>query len=211
MIFPPFFSDASSDVSFVGVESASDDSTLEISRPAGVQENDLLVLFLCRDLNTIPLPAPSGFTSVSSGGTGSARGNLCFKVASASEPSSYVVASSTTRPYGILAAFRGVGGDNSTGAAFSSTTTQEFTIPSFTAGKPGALFVAIVQAGNTNFVSPPPGVLLLDSLVSSRGTARAELYAAAPASGGVKPDINMSFTASSLHSVFAVQSQFEVA
>lgn len=64
-------------------------ATLNITKPAGTAENDLLIAFISRDKGGSNMPPPTGWTQLEQGDVGGHRGEAFYKVAGSSEPASY--------------------------------------------------------------------------------------------------------------------------
>lgn len=98
-------------ISFVAAASAahtSSSSTLTLNKPAGVQQGDVLIAVVGVVDETIT--NPTGWTTLETLTTAHAKGHLAYKVAGASEPTSYdwTLNQSQDDVAGSLVAFRGV-------------------------------------------------------------------------------------------------------
>jgi hypothetical protein len=136
---------------------------ITINAPAGVQNGDILILYLTLGAASPPTPTlPSGFTVIQGPTTITDSGfsntvRLAWKVAS-SEPGSYTISHATSNSQAIIVAISGASGSTpvssmNTGTG-TTTTATGITTPSNNAV---VLFIASAWQLYTGASSPPSG------------------------------------------------------
>jgi uncharacterized repeat protein (TIGR01451 family) len=128
--------------------------TLTITRPAGVQPNDVLVAAVYSD-NSAPntITPPSGFTLIRQDAGASTQAlSLYYHVVSVSEPASYVWSASRSSGFaGILAAYSGVDPTNPIDAHAGLTDVQRQTFaPPLTTTTDGDWLLGVYSSWNSN-------------------------------------------------------------
>jgi hypothetical protein len=133
-----------------------------LASPGGLAAGDLMLACVFADVSAATVAPPTGWTqhaSLDGGVAGSFHAAWFFKVAAASEPSSYVfsVGGNPGSVTAGLVVYRGV----DTGNPFDAATNQsfaatDFTAPSITTTRPNAMLVAM-------FVNGTPGTLALQA------------------------------------------------
>ena len=132
-------------------------TSLIISKPSGVVQNDILIVNIASRGNNIA-PTSSGWTLLRSsalGGSTIRYGSVLYKIAGASEPASYTFAlgSGSTGGAGAILAFSGVDVTNpfdvSPGTIASGSTTA-VSASAITTVTPNAAIILLGQAAGTN-------------------------------------------------------------
>ena len=154
-------------------------SSVAVAKPTGTAEFDVIIAMMSID-GTAKTALPSGFTTIQATDTAGSHGNIIgYKIAGASEPSTYTFApaSGSERAWCCLATYRGVdnvspiNGSNTNTTASSSTATLSSITPSvdncavigfigFENGRSGGTLVNSTTTGLTvqnNNVNGPPG------------------------------------------------------
>lgn len=128
--------------------SLSNNTAITGNKPANTNENDLLIAILADYINRTYTP-PSGWTEVLDNG----RLNICYKIAGASEPSTYTwTPSAGTRSCLLICTYRNAAYDTiGTVSTTVSGTTQ--TAPAITLASSGSTLFAVFAAASSNNLS----------------------------------------------------------
>ena len=140
--------------------------TLSPSKPSGVVEGDLLLATLVNDNGGTSFTLPSGWTEIEYQ-TGSMTSGMYYKVAGASEPSSYTFTAADSDDFMIqVAAFYSPWGVNTNGwtledSSENPVTASSITSNSITATDDNVFYLGITNDDNENFVTSPSGMTIL--------------------------------------------------
>lgn len=115
-------------------------ASLSISKPTGVAEGDIMIAFLQHN-TTATWTQPSGWTELVD--TGTASISVAYKVAGASEGSSYAFSCTDTHERsGYILAYRG-GSFDVIGSVSSATSLSSLTIPSVTSALDNSILLCM--------------------------------------------------------------------
>ncbi|MDH3292758.1 MAG: CSLREA domain-containing protein [Acidimicrobiia bacterium] len=150
------------DPTFRSAASASDvDDTITIARPAGVTADDVLLASIAQPSSSSVTP-PAGWTFIRFDvGDGKTRQDLFYKVASGSEPASYVFAlGSNEKSAGAIVAYDGVDTANPIDAHGGQGNPESgtYTAPSITTTVSGATLVGFFAQRGGGGTTPPAGM-----------------------------------------------------
>ncbi|MDD5571611.1 MAG: T9SS type A sorting domain-containing protein [Bacteroidales bacterium] len=148
-----------------GHSSADEGSTINIPKPAGLQKNDIMLAHISGRLSgsVSGLIPPSGWTKIKSIiDAGSVGSHIFYKVATASEPTSYSFSdsgsTSLTDKVGVISVYRGVDTlipiNASGGAAYSSG----FITPSIITTADSCMIVTLFGQRQGSSYTPPSGM-----------------------------------------------------
>ncbi len=132
-------------------------TTLTISRPSGIVQNDMLIVNIASRGNNIA-PSSSGWTLLRSSALGGSTirfGSVLYKIAGASEPTSYrfALGAGSTGGAGAIVAFSGVDPTNPFDVApetITSGSTTSVSASAITTVTPNAALLFMGQAAGTN-------------------------------------------------------------
>lgn len=149
---------AAAGITFVSAGVSANTITSDVSAPAGIAENDMLVAFV-EDTNPASIVTPSGWTKVGATFTGPAQGYgyaLFWKIAGASEPSSY---SFSANPYrcGMVLAFRGASSIDASGS-ITGTNSSTLTLSGITSSSGSVLIAFIIDRDAFITYTQPTGM-----------------------------------------------------
>jgi hypothetical protein len=171
----PATTSATRRILFRSVKSASarDATSVTVSRPSGVAAGDLLLAAV--DVRQAPtITAPSGWTAIRTDTNGTTmRQAVYYRIATASEPSSYKCTFSSKQSAGaVVVAYRGAATSStiqtSSGRANASSTS--IVANGVTTSTSKALLVGIFGGAGEPYVYAPPGMIEADEAEQSSGS-----------------------------------------
>lgn len=145
-------------ITFVSAGVTANSSNANVSAPAGIVENDMLVAFV-EDTSPGNITTPSGWTKIGATFTGPAQGYgyaLFWKIATASEPSTYAFSTNLYR-CGMIMAFRGATSIDNSGS-ITGTNTATLTLPGITCSAGSVLIAFIIDRDAAITYTQPAGM-----------------------------------------------------
>lgn len=132
-------------------------STVKVNKPTGTQEGDLMVAFIMAASSGVTPTYPSGWTQAILDTTGNNSGAVAYKIAGASEPSTYnfTVGGSFGRVVQIVTIRNA---SNLTVGSYDEVTGSTITAPSITAVGNGILLGWFAIEGSVTLNTAPSGM-----------------------------------------------------
>ncbi len=160
-------------------------SSITVDKPSGTQEDDLLVAFISGRLGGSYTPTvnmPGGWTLINTTLTGSEAsdvlGHWCYKIANASEPSSYTwTFNNNVRHLGRILRIVDYDPLNPIGSfQVNDGVSGTLTSPSVNVNQPGSLLLFLGAMSNGNTIATPTGMNSLAGLFSENETATIQAF-----------------------------------
>lgn len=136
-----------------------DDSVININKPAGTIEDDLMIATVLRDSANTNMSAPVGWTQIGQGNANSSRLAVWYKVATDTEPASYTFTLGLSDDVtGSIVTIRNVDTINPINISGTATGNDEYpTAPSVTTTSDNVLLIAVAGADDNGNYTPPAG------------------------------------------------------
>lgn len=217
MIFPRFFStDQGAVVADVAGAAPAVGEAAVITKPASVQEGDILIAFAGDVVSTSNPDLPTGFTQLAETTLSGLAARVGTRVATGSEPTSYTfpTQSGSSALCSVIMVLKGVTQTPEIGAAVNaSSVTGDITVPSVTATERGVLIMPFFTQSNTStggvISDDPEGIVRLLSVANGTSSPfYLYIYAIHPSATGTKAA--KVINPSDRNTAFSFQAQFGV-